>query len=162
MPTSHCNYPHHHGPSAGPPLGLLAAIALGAVVIAFWHTVIVALVVVTILAAIAGGVMLLVHAAHAEPYDAAAGAEDAATVTAAVEQQLLAHRVAQLERETVRDRIAAIETQHAARAEVERAVVLHAIGQQQQRQAIEAAADEWFDDRQAIAAEPWRPNQGLR
>lgn len=67
MNTAHCRHPEHHGPSAGPPLGLLAAIALGAVVIAFWHTVIVALVVVAILASIAGAVMLLVHAAHSKP-----------------------------------------------------------------------------------------------
>jgi hypothetical protein len=67
MPTSHCNYPHHHSPSAGPPLGLLGGIAAGALAIAFWHTVIVALVVVAILASIAGAVMLLVHAAHSKP-----------------------------------------------------------------------------------------------
>jgi hypothetical protein len=69
MPTGRCLYPSHHdSPSAGPPLGLLAAIALGAVVIAFWHQVIVALVVVAILACIAGAVMLLIHN-HGSGYD---------------------------------------------------------------------------------------------
>jgi hypothetical protein len=148
MPTSHCNYPNHHGPSAGPPLGLLAAIALGAVVIAHWHTVVVALVVVAVLAAVAGGVMLLVHAAHAEPYEApdrgqdtqAAVADLERRVTAQVGQELLQHRVGQLERDSVRDRVAALETQQAARAEVERAVTQLAIAQQQrQLDAIEPA-----------------------
>jgi hypothetical protein len=68
MPTGNCRFPEHHSPSAGPPLGLLGAIALGAVVIAFWHTVVVALVVVAILAAIAGAVFLLIHN-HGSGYD---------------------------------------------------------------------------------------------
>lgn len=68
MPTGRCQFPEHHSPSAGPPLGLLAAIALGALVIAFWHAVIVALVVVAILAAAAGMVFLLIHN-HGSGYD---------------------------------------------------------------------------------------------
>src|SRR5215469_6368556 len=69
MPTGRCEFPsHHYGPSAGGPLGLLAAIAVGAVVIANWHTVVVALVVVAILACIAGAVMLMIHN-HGSAYD---------------------------------------------------------------------------------------------
>jgi len=46
MPTGTCKYPEHHtGPSAGPPISLLVLIALGAVVIAYWRTVVIALVV---------------------------------------------------------------------------------------------------------------------
>jgi hypothetical protein len=72
MPTGRCDFPqHHNSPSAGPPIGLLAAIAIGAAVIAAWHAVVVALVVCCFLAGIAGAVFLLWHAGHAEPYDAA-------------------------------------------------------------------------------------------
>jgi hypothetical protein len=61
MPTGRCNFPEHHGPSAGPPLALIGLIALGAVIVAFWHLVVVALVVVLLLAGVAAAVVALVH-----------------------------------------------------------------------------------------------------
>jgi len=68
MPTGRCNYPEHHGPSAGPPFALIGLIALGAVVVAFWHAVIVVLVVVLALAGITCGVVALLHN-HRRHYD---------------------------------------------------------------------------------------------
>jgi hypothetical protein len=101
MPTGRCNYPHHHGPATGPPISLLAAIALGAIVIGAWHTVVVALVVVAILAGIAGAVFLLIHTAHSQPYDAPERGHErpAVTYTAEVLRPVTDARTAALEAE---------------------------------------------------------------
>jgi hypothetical protein len=72
MPTGTCKFPEHHsGPSAGPPLGLFAAVAAGAVIVAEIHTVVIVLAVVAVLAVLAAGVFMLWHSAHSAPYDAA-------------------------------------------------------------------------------------------
>ncbi len=69
MPTGTCNYPSHHaGPSAGPPIALVVLIAAGAVIVAFWHVVVVALAVTGILAVAAGAVAMLLHN-HRRYYD---------------------------------------------------------------------------------------------
>jgi len=80
MPTGTCNYPHHHhGPSAGPPAGFLAALAAGALIVAEWRTVLVVLAVCAVLAVLGVCVALLVHSHRAAPYDASwAEPEDAA------------------------------------------------------------------------------------
>jgi hypothetical protein len=64
MPTGRCNYPEHHGPSAGPPFALIGLIALGAIVVAFWHLV----VVVLVLAGVTCAVVALLHN-HRRYYD---------------------------------------------------------------------------------------------
>ena len=72
MPTGTCNFPEHHGgPSAGPPLGLIAAILAGALILAHWHAVVLVLAVVGVLAAGLVAVVMLWHSAHSAPYDAA-------------------------------------------------------------------------------------------
>lgn len=69
MPTGNCKFPEHHTPATGPPFALLGAIALGALVIAFWRSIVVALVITTFLAVIAGMVFALFHNRHSG-YDA--------------------------------------------------------------------------------------------
>jgi len=65
VPTGTCKFPAHHaGPSAGRPIGLLALIVAGAVVIAHWRSVVVVLVVTAILAAATALVVMLVHRRH--------------------------------------------------------------------------------------------------
>ncbi len=61
MPTGSCRFPDHHGPSAGPPVGLLLAIGAGALIVAYWHAVVVVLAVVVALAVLGAGVLLLVQ-----------------------------------------------------------------------------------------------------
>lgn len=98
MPIGSCRYPQHHGPSAGPPLGLLAGVAAGAVIVAAWHVVLVVVSVVAVLGMVAGAVMLLWHSHTAQPYDAQTDAEqpaDRVHVTAGA--VTLAARVAALE-----------------------------------------------------------------
>jgi hypothetical protein len=70
MPTGTCRYPAHHGPSAGPPLGLLGAIAAGALIITHWHAVLVTLAVVAVLAVAGVAVVMLWHSHRSAPYDA--------------------------------------------------------------------------------------------
>lgn len=60
-------------------------------------------------------------------------------------------------------RVDALENQAAARAEVEQAVVKLAIAQQQRQRQLDAiTAAPVVEERDAIMAEPWFPNQGLR
>jgi hypothetical protein len=73
MPTyidkPHCAFPEHHAkPSGGPGLGWLAALIIGAVVIAFWRDVLIALAVVAVLA-VAGVPVLLLMTNHRRHYD---------------------------------------------------------------------------------------------
>ena len=81
MPTGTCQYPQHHGPSAGPPAALVAAIIIGALIVVEWHTVLVTAAVVATLVVILGAVVMLVHSHRAVPYDAYF-AEDEAEVPA--------------------------------------------------------------------------------
>jgi hypothetical protein len=119
MPTGTCNFPDHHGgPGAGAPVGLLVAIAAGALVVIEWRTVLVVLAVVVALAVAGAGVAMLLHSHRAEPYDAAWGVserqdaaiEPPATVTA--ESELLRSRVRQLERELADRRAIEAPQQH--------------------------------------------------
>ena len=63
MPTGNCRFPEHHsgGSSAGPPLGLLLAIAAGALIITHVHAVLVTLAVVAALAVAGVAVVMMVH-----------------------------------------------------------------------------------------------------
>jgi hypothetical protein len=100
MPTGTCHYPAHHGPSAGPPLGLVLAIAAGALIVTHWHAVLVTLAVVAVLAAAGAAVVMLWHSHRGAPYDASwsdTEPHDAVTVTAQVRP--LAARVAELEQQ---------------------------------------------------------------
>jgi hypothetical protein len=101
MPTGTCNYPAHHGPSSGPPIGFLAALVVGALIVAEWHAVVIVAAVVAVLAVLGVGVVMLVHSHRSVPYDAAwAELEPHVTerlsVTAAPQLQA---RVAELERQ---------------------------------------------------------------
>jgi hypothetical protein len=71
MPTGTCRFPEHHGPDAGPPLGFLAAVIAGALIVAEWHAVIIVLAVVAVLAVLGAGVLMLWHSHVSVPYDAA-------------------------------------------------------------------------------------------
>lgn len=97
MPTGTCRYPQHHGPSAGPPAGLVAALACGALIIAAWHVVVVVLAVSAVLAVAGACVLLLVHSHRAEPYDASWTGPEAADVPQPAAAEALQARVAQLE-----------------------------------------------------------------
>ena len=98
MPTGTCKYPEHHGsPGAGAPIGLVAAIAAGALIVAFWHVVIVVLAVVAVLAVLTAGVAMLWHSHTAVPYDAAWS--EPANVRGADNTSILQARVDQLERQ---------------------------------------------------------------
>jgi hypothetical protein len=70
MPTGTCNYPEHHGPSAGAPAGLVLAVIAGALIITHVHAVLVTLAVVAVLAVLGTGVVMLWHSHSSEPYDA--------------------------------------------------------------------------------------------
>src|SRR5215472_10181492 len=66
MPTGTCNFPqHHHDPGVGQPIGLVVLIALGAVIVAHWRTVVVCLVVAVVLVVFGCAAMLLWHRQHA-------------------------------------------------------------------------------------------------
>jgi hypothetical protein len=87
MPTGTCRYPEHHRPSAGQPVAWLVILAIGAVIVANWHAVIVALVVTAVLAVLGVAVLLLVHnhRRHFDPeleHRAALGQRTAATAAA--------------------------------------------------------------------------------
>jgi hypothetical protein len=72
MPTGCCHYPaHHDSPSAGAPIGLILAMIAGALIVTHWHTVVVVLTVVAVLAVITTAVVMLFHAHRSVPYDAA-------------------------------------------------------------------------------------------
>jgi uncharacterized membrane protein YraQ (UPF0718 family) len=64
MPTGTCNFPQHHGPSAGQPISLVILIALGAIIIAHWRTVLVCLVVSVILTVFVALMVMLIHRRH--------------------------------------------------------------------------------------------------
>jgi hypothetical protein len=70
MPTGRCNYPAHHGPSAGPPIGLILAIAAGALILTHIHAVLVTPAVVAGLAVAGAAVVMLWHSHRSVPYDA--------------------------------------------------------------------------------------------
>jgi hypothetical protein len=61
MPTGTCKYPAHHGPSAGQPIGLVVLIAIGAVIVIHWRTVVACLIVAVVLVVLASAVMMLWH-----------------------------------------------------------------------------------------------------
>jgi hypothetical protein len=130
MPTSHCRFPDHHtGPSAGPPFVLLGAIGLTACIIGLWHSIVLILVCIALLAVLAGCVFLLIHSAHAEPYDAPERSQ--VRYTAEVGQPVTDARTAALEAENA-----------ALRRQLEAPVVhnhlhLHGVGAEEVRQAIE-------------------------
>jgi hypothetical protein len=72
MPTGNCRFPeHHHSPSAGPVILWLVGPGLGALAITHLRTVAMVLIVIGILAGLGVPVVLLWHAAHQQPYDAA-------------------------------------------------------------------------------------------
>ena len=64
MPTGTCNYPDHHGPSAGQPIALLILIAIGAVIITHWRTVVVCVIVTAVLIVLTAAVATLWHRRH--------------------------------------------------------------------------------------------------
>jgi hypothetical protein len=111
MPTGTCRYPHHHsggGPSAGLPVGLLAAIGIGVLVVTRAHSaasmlhvvLVVTLAVVAVLAVAGVAVAMLVHSHRAEAYDASWSdpePQDAVAITAEVHP--LQARVDQLEQQ---------------------------------------------------------------
>ncbi len=102
MPTGTCRFPDHHGPSAGPPFGLLLAIAAGALVATHWHAIVVTLAVVAVLAVLGAGVLMLWHSHRSAPYDSAwSEPEELIQAELAANQQMipatLAARVAELE-----------------------------------------------------------------
>lgn len=113
MPTGTCHYPAHHGPSAGPPIGLLAAIAIGALIITHVHAVLVTLAVVAALAVAGAAVVMLWHSHRAAPYDASwDGTELQDAVAARAEVHPLAVRVAELEQQLAERRAIEAPQQH--------------------------------------------------
>jgi len=70
MPTGRCAFPEHHGPSAGPPAGLVLAILAGAFAVLHWHTMLEILIVAAVLLLLGAAVMLLLHN-HRSGYDEA-------------------------------------------------------------------------------------------
>ena len=69
MPTGTCRYPdHHRGPGAGVPVAWVVILATGAVIVANWHALVVALVVTVALVALGVPVLLLLHN-HKRYYD---------------------------------------------------------------------------------------------
>jgi len=98
MPTGNCRYPEHHsGPGAGAPIGLVAAILAGALIVIEWRTVAVVLAVVAALLIATAAVVMLWHSHTAQPYDAAWS--EPANVRGADNTSILQARVDQLERQ---------------------------------------------------------------
>ena len=117
MPTGTCRYPgHHSGPSAGPPIALVVAIAAGALIITHVGAVLVALAVVAALAALGGVAAMLLHSHRSVPYDAAWGDTElpaAVTTTLSVTpSSQLAARVAGLEAQLAERRAIEAPQQH--------------------------------------------------
>lgn len=121
MPTGRCRYPDHHAVSAGPPLGFIGAVIIGALLIHFWHVVVVTVAVVVVLALLAIGVLMLFHAHHSVPYDHGwAEPEPQAAVSTA-----LAVSSAVVSREpALQARVAELEAQLAAR-QIEQHLHIH-------------------------------------
>jgi hypothetical protein len=96
MPTGTCHHPDHRtGPSAWPVLALIASIAVAAIVIATWHQVIVAMVIVAVMILAAGAVITLWHRAHHELQPDT----DTIITRADIESAVLRGRVDQLEQQ---------------------------------------------------------------
>lgn len=117
MPTGTCRFAQHHGPSASPPIGLVAALIVGALIIANLHAVIVTLAVVAVLAVLGAGVVLLVHSHRSAPYDAAwteleTPAETLAIEAAPARAEALQTRVSELERQLADRRVIEAPAQH--------------------------------------------------
>ena len=111
MPTGTCNYPHHHGPSAGPPLGLLLAIGAGALIVTHLHAVIVTLAVVAVLAVLGAAVAILWHSHKSAPYDASWSDTEPPGAVAVTAHPLTA-RVAELEQQLAERRAIEAPQQH--------------------------------------------------
>jgi hypothetical protein len=97
MPTGACKFPEHHGgSSAGQVISLIICIALGAIVVAHWRTVVVCLIVTGVLLTVVAAVMAMWHRRHE---------------SAAEHQAWLVERQAELDRRTARQQVTARQPQ---------------------------------------------------
>jgi len=112
MPTGTCRYPQHHGPGAGPPLGLILAIAVGALIITHVHAVVVTLAVVAVLAVLGGLAAMLLHSHRSVPYGASCSDSEPQSALQVTPARQLSARVAELEAQLAERRAIEAPQQH--------------------------------------------------